>query len=84
VGLLESSCAATSEALSDRLDGELRGLRRVRVARHLARCGRCRETLESLGRLVHMLRELRSVEPTEGRSVTGDVIDGLRSELNDA
>jgi predicted anti-sigma-YlaC factor YlaD len=82
--LLQANCETTGEALSDRIEGELRGLRRVRVARHVARCGRCRETLESLGRLVHMLRELRTVEPPEGRSVADDVIDGLRSELNDA
>jgi predicted anti-sigma-YlaC factor YlaD len=55
VGLLEASCAAASEALSDRLDGELRGLRRLRVGRHLACCAGCRATIASLARLVTAL-----------------------------
>jgi predicted anti-sigma-YlaC factor YlaD len=84
VGLVQASCETTGQALSDSFDGDLRGLRKIRVARHLARCGRCRETLESLGRLVHMLRELRTMDSPQGRSVTDDVIDGRRSELNDA
>ncbi len=82
MGLVQASCETTGEALSDSFDGELRGLRKIRVARHLARCVRCRETLESLGRLVHMLRELRTVD-SRGRSLSDGVIDGLRSELND-
>jgi predicted anti-sigma-YlaC factor YlaD len=85
VGLLEASCAATGEALSDRLEGELRGLRRLRVSRHLARCTRCRATLASLARLVQTLRTFGAVETPaehplaerliaripEGRSVDG-------------
>ena len=59
MGLLEASCAATAQALSDRLEGELRGLHARRIGRHLARCSGCQQTLDSLGRLVVMLRELR-------------------------
>lgn len=84
VGLLQASCETTGDALSDRVDDELHGLRKIRVARHLARCGRCRETLESLGRLLHVLRELRTLDSPAGRSVRDDVIDRLHSESNDA
>jgi anti-sigma factor RsiW len=62
VGLLEASCSATAEALSDRLEGELPGLRRLRISRHLARCARCRATLASLARLVQTLRTLGRAE----------------------
>jgi len=79
VGLLQVSCAATSEALSDRLEGELHGLRRLRVARHLAGCGRCRETLVSLARLIRAPRQLRETEePGNGSSVVDDVLARIR------
>jgi predicted anti-sigma-YlaC factor YlaD len=78
VGLLEASCNATAEALSDRLEGELRGLRRLRVSRHLARCARCRTTLASLARLVQTLRILGRAEPRARHSVTGQVLARIR------
>ncbi|NUR75903.1 MAG: hypothetical protein HOQ28_06425 [Thermoleophilia bacterium] len=62
MSLLEASCAATAEALSDRLEGELHGLQRLRIDRHLARCSICRSTLASLTRLVHVLRTLGDAE----------------------
>jgi anti-sigma factor RsiW len=74
MGLLDASCAATSEALSDRLDGELRGLRRLRVGRHLARCARCRVTLASLVRLVSALRATREVNDENDGSLVGPVM----------
>jgi predicted anti-sigma-YlaC factor YlaD len=74
VGLLEASCAATSEALSDWLDGELRGLRRLRVGRHIARCSGCREALASLGRLAQMLRLLQKVETVDAGLLVEDVL----------
>jgi anti-sigma factor RsiW len=78
VGLLEASCAATAEALSDRLEGELRGLRRLRISRHLARCARCRVTLASLVRLVQALRALGGAEAPADRSVADRVLTRLR------
>jgi predicted anti-sigma-YlaC factor YlaD len=78
VGLLEASCRATAEALSDRLEGELRGLRRVRVSRHLARCARCRATLASLARLVRTLRTLGRAEPRARHSVAEQVLARIR------
>jgi predicted anti-sigma-YlaC factor YlaD len=78
VRLLEASCEATSEALSDRLDGELRWLRRQRVAHHIARCGRCRETFASLSRLVRALQLIRDEETVDGSSVVNDVLARIR------
>jgi len=79
VGLLEASCAATAEALSERLEGELRGLRRLRVARHLSRCGRCRATLASLARLVQTLHRVREVETDDNRgSLVEDVLARIK------
>ena len=74
MGLLEASCAATAEALSDRLEGELRGLRRLRVARHLTRCVPCRATLASLARLVRTLHSARDVEADNCGSLVDDVL----------
>jgi hypothetical protein len=78
VGLLEASCARTTDALSDRLECELRGLRRLRVGRHLARCGRCRAALASLARVVHALRTLRDAEHGGDRSVVEHVLGRIR------
>jgi predicted anti-sigma-YlaC factor YlaD len=78
VGLLEASCRATAEALSDRLEGELRRLRRVRVSRHLARCAHCRATLASLAPLVRTPRTLGRAEPRTGHSVAGQVVARIR------
>jgi len=78
MGLLQASCAATAEALSDRLDDELRGLRRLRIASHLARCGRCREALSSLARLVRTLGTIGDAEPVEGGSVVDEVLGRIR------
>jgi predicted anti-sigma-YlaC factor YlaD len=78
VGVLEASCATTTKALSDRLEGELRGLRRLRVGRHLARCGRCRAALASLARAVHALRTLRDAEPVGHGTAVEQVLDRIR------
>ena len=70
MGLLEASCAATADALSDRLEGELGGLQRLRIDRDLARCTLCRSTLASLIRLVRVLRTLGDAEaPSAGSRV---------------
>jgi predicted anti-sigma-YlaC factor YlaD len=79
VGLLEASCSATPELLSDRLEGELRGLRRVRVSRHLARCARWRTTLASMARLVRTLRTLGRAEPRARHSFPEQVLARIRA-----
>jgi predicted anti-sigma-YlaC factor YlaD len=78
VGLLEASCAATAKALSEQLEGELRGLRRLRISRHLGRCSRCRATLASLARLVRVLGTTRDAEPRAGDSVVERVLMRIR------
>ena len=78
VGLIEASCAATAEPLSDRVDGELRGLRRLRVARHVARCTRCRMTLAPLARLRQTLRTLGAAEAPADHTVADGVLARIR------
>ncbi len=61
--LWNGSCEETEKHLSEHLDGELRGLRRWRVLRHLARCELCRAVFLSLTRTVERLRALGRVDP---------------------
>lgn len=76
------SCEETGERLSDRLEGELRGLRRLRVAAHLSRCDRCRAVLRSLTRTVDQVRELGRADfaPPPAGSVTDGVVERIRHE----
>ena len=83
MGLFETNCAQTSAALSDQLDGELQGLRRLRVGRHLGRCARCGATLDSLARLLRMLRTLGDGGEPIRSSLVGDVLVHIRQESRD-
>lgn len=76
------SCEETQEQLSDRLDGELRGLRRLRVSLHLSRCDRCRAVMRSLSRTVEQVRLLGRADfvPPPGPSVTDVVAERIRRE----
>jgi predicted anti-sigma-YlaC factor YlaD len=74
--LLNGSCDETRESLSDHLEGELRGLRRWRIRRHLSRCDRCREVLRSL---THAVEQLRSLGPNAGVGVP--VADAVLSRI---
>lgn len=76
------SCEETQEQLSDRLEGDLRGLRRLRVAAHLSRCDRCRAVMRSLSRTVEQVRLLAQADffPPPGPSVTDDVVERIRRE----
>lgn len=78
--LIEGSCEETSECLSLHLEGELRGWRRLRVARHLARCERCQAVLESLGRAVRHLRSLARTELAASPSVADAVLVRIRED----
>ena len=80
--VLVGSCEETGERLSDRMEGELRGLRRLRVAAHLSRCDRCRAVLRSLTRTVDQVRTLGQVDfaPPPSSSVTDDVVERIRRE----
>jgi predicted anti-sigma-YlaC factor YlaD len=77
------SCEETQEQLSDRLEGELHGVRRLRVAAHLARCGRCRPLMRSLARTVEQVRMLGKADfspPPPSRSVNDEVAERIRRE----
>jgi predicted anti-sigma-YlaC factor YlaD len=79
------SCEETQEQLSDRLEGDLRGLRRLRVAAHLSRCDRCRAVMRSLSRTVEQVRLLGRGDylPPPGPSVTDDVVERIRRERHE-
>jgi anti-sigma factor RsiW len=74
-----ASCAETAARMSDHLDGELTGIRRRRIAAHLARCEECSAVLASLSRTVDSLRRLgRSEVP--GISTVDAVLARIRVE----
>ena len=76
--LVNGSCEETSQCLSAHLERDLRGPRRLRVTRHLARCGPCRAALESLNRTIECLRSLGRVEFLPLPSMADAVIDRVR------
>ncbi len=80
--VLVGSCAETREQLSERMEGELPGLRRLRVAAHLAGCEACRALLRSLTRTVEQVRTLGQADfaPPPDGSVADDVVERIRHE----
>jgi anti-sigma factor RsiW len=78
--LWNGTCHETGEHLSEHLDGELRGWRRLRVARHLARCELCQAVLRSLVRTLEAVRSLGQVEPAPAPSVVPAVMARIREE----
>jgi anti-sigma factor RsiW len=76
--LWNGTCHETGEHLSEHLDGELRGLTRLRVARHLARCKLCQAVLRSLVRTIEELRSIGSVEPAPAPSIVPIVAERIR------
>lgn len=76
------SCEETQEQLSDRMEGQLRGRRRLRVSMHLLGCDRCRAVFRSLIRTVEHVHQLGRVDfaPPPGGSVTEDVIGRIQRE----
>ena len=80
--LVVGSCEETSERLSDRLEGTLRGVQRWRVSLHLSRCDRCRAVLRSLTRTVEQVRLLAQsdLQPPETTSIVDIVVERIRRE----
>jgi anti-sigma factor RsiW len=76
-GLWKGTCHETGEHLSEHLDGELRGLKRLRVVRHLERCELCQAVLRSLIRTIDGLRALGRAEPA-APSVAPVVVERIR------
>ena len=76
------SCEETQEQLSGRMEGQLRGFRRLRVSMHLMGCDRCRAVFRSLVRTVERVHELGRVDfaPPAERSVAQDVIERIRRD----
>jgi predicted anti-sigma-YlaC factor YlaD len=72
------TCHETGEHLSEHLEGELRGLRRLRVVRHLERCELCRAVLQSLIRMLDELRSLAQPEASVVPSVVPAVVSRIR------
>jgi anti-sigma factor RsiW len=75
-----ATCAETSASLSAHLDGELRGLQRWRVLRHLATCERCQAVLRSLRETIENLRALGQggLDPEPG--LADRVVDRIVTE----
>jgi anti-sigma factor RsiW len=76
----QGSCHETEQRLSDHLEGELRGRRRRRILRHLARCEPCRAALESLMRTVEELRQLGRAELVPAPQLADAVIERVQYE----
>lgn len=74
--LLEATCEETSEHMSEHLEGELVGVRRVRIARHLSRCARCSAVLRSLANTVEQIRSLGRVGVPSSTTSTADAVVG--------
>ncbi len=73
--MMVGSCAETRELLSDHVDGELHGLRRLRVRLHLAGCEACSAVARSLRTTVERLHELEeSFAPEPAPSVAPAVL----------
>ena len=78
--VLNGSCAETGESLSDHLEGELGGLRKRRVLRHLERCERCRAVLASLERALEHLRALGRIEAAPRPALADAVLQRIQAE----
>jgi anti-sigma factor RsiW len=77
--MLVGSCEQTREQLSDHIEGELRGLRRLRVRLHLAGCSACSAVARSLRETVERLRQLEeSFAPRPAPSAAPAVLERLR------
>ena len=77
--VMVGSCAHTRDLLSEQLDGELTGLRRLRVRLHLAGCDACSSVARSLQATVERLHDLReSFLPSQAPSVAPAVLERVQ------
>ena len=77
--MMVGSCAETREQLSAHLEGELTGLRGLRVRLHLAGCDACSAVARSLRKTVERLHELEeSFAPEPAPSVAPAVLERIR------
>ena len=77
--IMVGSCAETREQLSAHLEGELAGLRRLRVRLHLAGCSACSAVARSLRQTIERLRQLEeNFAPRPSPSVAPAVLERIR------
>jgi len=77
--IMVGSCAETREQLSAHLEGELTGLRRLRVRLHLAGCSACAAVARSLRKTIERLHELDGTfTPPPSPSVAPAVLERIR------
>lgn len=76
--LLHGSHEETQRLMSEHADGELRGYRRWRVSRHLAKCEMCRALYRSFLEALDALRTLGRDEPPPKPEIADSVIARIR------
>jgi anti-sigma factor RsiW len=78
--MLVGSCEHTREQLSAHLEGELTGLRGLRVRLHLAGCDACSAVARSLRKTIEHLRGLQDTfTPDPAPSVAPAVLERIQS-----
>ena len=75
---INGSHGETARSLSEFADGDLKGYRRWRVARHLARCEKCQALYKSFLATVEGLRSLGREEPPADPGFADRVLDRVR------
>jgi predicted anti-sigma-YlaC factor YlaD len=76
---LVGSCEETRELLSAHVEGELRGLRGLRVRLHLAGCDLCSAVARSLHNTIKRLHELEDAfAPDPAPSVAPSVVERIQ------
>lgn len=76
--VLEASHEETQRLMSAHAEGELRGFRLWRVARHLARCEICRALYRSFIAALENLRVLGRSEPPAKPELADRVVERIR------
>lgn len=77
--MMVGSCAETREQLSAHIEGELTGMRRLRVRLHLAGCDACSAVARSLRTTIERLHELEdSFVPEPAPSVAPAVLERIQ------
>jgi anti-sigma factor RsiW len=76
--MMVGSCEETRELLSAHVEGDLKGLRRLRVRLHLAGCDACSAVVRSLRKTIERLQELdESFAPGPASTVAPDVLERI-------
>ena len=79
MNIMAGSCEEMRELLSEYVEGELRGLRRLRVRLHLVGCDACTAAVRSLRKTIERLHELEDVfAPGPAPSVEPGVLERIQ------